>query len=78
VCLGRPGRVLRRRGAMAEVETGGETRWCSTLARPEVRPGDLVLTHANLVLAVLSPSEAAEMEAAFAELAMLAARREER
>jgi hydrogenase assembly chaperone HypC/HupF len=72
VCLGRPGRVLRRRGAMVEVETGGRPRWYSTLARPEVMPGDLVLTHASLVLAVLSPSEAAEMEEAFAELAVLA------
>ena len=63
---------------MAEVETGGGTRWYSTLARLEVRPGDLVLTHANLVLAVLSPSEAAEIEDAFAELAALTEGGEER
>lgn len=66
-----PGRVLRREGAMVEVETGGVTRWHSTLARPEVKAGDRVLTHANLVLSILSDSEAAEIEAAFAELSGL-------
>jgi hypothetical protein len=53
---------------MVEVEIGGRTRWCSALACPEVRPGDRVLTNANLVLAVLSPADADEMEAAVAEL----------
>jgi hypothetical protein len=53
---------------MVEVESGGRRRWYSTLARPEVQPGDRVLTHANLVLAILEASEADEMEAAVAEL----------
>lgn len=66
-----PGRVLRREGSMVEVETGGVTRWHSTLARPEVKAGDRVLTHANLVLSILSESEADEVEAAFAELSGL-------
>jgi hydrogenase maturation factor len=66
-----PGRVLRREGSMVEVETGGVTRWHSTLARPDVKTGDRVLTHANLVLSILSESEADEMEAAFAELSGL-------
>ena len=66
-----PGRVLRREGPMVEVETGGVTRWHSTLARPEVKAGDRVLTHANLVLSILSAAEADEMDAAFAELSAL-------
>jgi len=66
-----PGRVLRREGPMVEVETGGVTRWHSTLARPEVNAGDWVLTHANLVLSILSEAEADEMEAVFAELSAL-------
>ena len=53
---------------MVEVESGGQARWYSTLARPEVRPGDRVITHANLVLSILTEAEAAEMEAAVAEL----------
>jgi len=56
---------------MVEVETGGVTRWHSTLARPEVKAGDWVLTHANLVLSILSEAEADEMEAVFAELSAL-------
>ncbi|HSR22120.1 MAG TPA: HypC/HybG/HupF family hydrogenase formation chaperone [Candidatus Eisenbacteria bacterium] len=68
MCLSRPGRVLRRDGTMVEVEAGGRTRWYSALARPEVRPGDRVLTHANLVLTILTTSEADQMETAVAEL----------
>jgi hydrogenase maturation factor len=68
MCLSRPGRVLRRDAAMVEVQTGDRVRWYSALARPEVGPGDWVLTHANLVLAILAPEEAAEMADAVAEL----------
>ena len=75
MCLSRPGRVLRRRGTMVEVDTGEQVRWCSALARPEVRTGDRVLTHANLVLTILTDDEAAEMEDAVAELLGGAARR---
>lgn len=53
---------------MVEVDTGGQARWYSALARPEVRTGDWVLTHANLVLTILTEEEAAEMEDAVAEL----------
>ena len=69
MCMSRPGRVLRRRGTMVEVDTGGQVRWYSALARPEVRTGDRVLTHANLVLTILTADEAAEIEDALAELA---------
>lgn len=68
MCLSRPGRVLRRDGTMVEVRAGDHVRWCSALARPEVRPGDWVLTHANLVLTILTPDEAAEVADAVAEV----------
>jgi hydrogenase assembly chaperone HypC/HupF len=68
MCLSRPGRVLRRDGTMVEVQTGGQVRRCSALTRPEVRTGDWVLTHANLVLTILTPDEAAEMADAVAEV----------
>jgi len=53
---------------MVEVDTGDQVRWCSALARPEVRTGDRVLTHAGLVLTILTEDEAAEMEDAVAEV----------
>ena len=68
MCLSRPGRVVRRRGEMVEVDVGGQVRRCSALARPEVRTGDWVLTHANLVLTILKEDEAVELAAAVAEL----------
>jgi Zn finger protein HypA/HybF involved in hydrogenase expression/hydrogenase maturation factor len=68
MCLSRPGRVVRHDGTMVEVQTGDQVRWHSALARPEVRTGDWVLTHANLVLTILTPDEAAEMADAVAEL----------
>ena len=64
---GRPGRVVRRQGAMVEVDSGGEAGWYSTLARPEVRTGDWVLTNANVVLTILTREEAAEMVDTVAE-----------
>jgi len=66
--LSGPGRVLRRDGTMVEVRTGDQVRWCSALARPEVRTGDWVLTHPNLVLTILTADEAAEMADTVAEL----------
>lgn len=68
MCVGRPGRVLRLQGDLAEVETGGARRWCNALLQPGLRPGDRVLTHADLVVAVLGEAEAAELDAALAEL----------
>lgn len=53
---------------MVEVDTSGQVRWYSALARPEVRTGDWVLTHANLVLTILNDEEAAEMADAVAQL----------
>jgi len=61
--------VVRHDGTMVEVDTGGQVRWYSAVARPEVRTGDWVLTHANLVLTILTEDEAAEMADTLAELA---------
>jgi len=69
MCLSRPGRVLRRQGTMVEVDTGGQVRWYSAVARPEVRTGDRVLTHADLVLTFLTEDEAGEIEDGLASLA---------
>jgi hydrogenase maturation factor len=52
---------------MVEVDTGGRARWCSAIARPEVRTGDWVLTHADLVLTILTEEEAADMADGVAE-----------
>ena len=68
MCVSRPGRVLRRLGDTVEVEIGGERRLCSALTRPEVRAGDRVLVHANLVLTILTEEEAADMEEIVAEV----------
>jgi hypothetical protein len=38
-----------------------------------VRPGDRVRAHSNLLVSVLSPSEADEMDEAYAQLAALLA-----
>jgi hypothetical protein len=61
MCPSRPGRVVRREGTMVEVRAGDQVRWCSALARPEVRTGDWVLTHGDRVLTILTPDEASEM-----------------
>jgi hydrogenase assembly chaperone HypC/HupF len=68
MCVSRPGHVVRREGTMVQVDTGGQLRWYSALARPEARTGDWVLTHANLVLTILTEDEAAELADAVAEL----------
>jgi len=54
---------------MVEVDTGGQVRWYSAVARPEVRTGDRVLTHADLVLTILTEDEAGEIEDGLASLA---------
>jgi hydrogenase maturation factor len=53
---------------MVEVDSGGQLRWYSALARPEVRAGDRVLTHANLVLTILQEDEAEEIADTLAQL----------
>ena len=59
------------RGPAALVETAGTCRWCNALLQSGLEPGDRVLVHAGLVVQVLSPEQAHEIENAFAELARL-------
>lgn len=66
-----PGEVIEVRGPEALVETAGTGRWCNALFQPEVAPGDRVLVHAGLVVEVLSPERAREMDEAFAEFIAL-------
>lgn len=69
MCLTVPGRVTQVQGAMAEVETQGQHAWFNALAQPDVQIGDYVLTHANLIVAIISQAEAQQMLEAARELA---------
>ena len=71
MCLTVPGRVVQVQGAMAEVESRGQRDWYNALAQPDVKVGDYVLTHANLIIAVISEAEAQRMEAAAQEMERL-------
>jgi len=68
MCVSLPGRVLSVRDTLALVETAGIQRWSNALMYPEVEPGDTVLVHAGLIVSVLTPDEAQDVEATFAEL----------
>lgn len=69
MCLSIPGRVTQVQGPMAEVESEGRRDWYNTLAQPDVKVGDYVLTHANLVVSIISETEAREMLEAAQEVA---------
>lgn len=71
MCISLPGKVVTVRGPAALVETAGTSRWCNALLQSGLEPGDRVLVHAGLVVQVLSPEQAYEIENAFAELARL-------
>lgn len=64
MCLTMPGLVTDVQGPMAEVESGGRREWYNTLAQPDVKLGDYVLTHANLIVAIISREEADCMQEA--------------
>jgi hydrogenase assembly chaperone HypC/HupF len=53
-----PGRVTQINGALAEVEQEGRKAWFNALTQPDVQVGDYVLTHANLIVAIISEEEA--------------------
>lgn len=70
MCLSVPGRVTQLQGAMAEVEEEDDSKgWYNALPQPDVKVGDYVLTHANLIVAIISEAEAIEMIQAFQEAA---------
>lgn len=71
MCLTIPGRITRLHGALAEVEQEGRVTNCNALSQPDAHVGDYVLTHANLIVAIISADEAAEMIEAARELQQL-------
>lgn len=68
MCLSVPGRVTQVQGAMAEVEEeDGGKAWYNALPQPDIKVGDYVLTHANLIVAIISETEALDMMRAYQE-----------
>lgn len=67
MCLTLPGLVIQVQGPMAEIESGGRRDWYNALAQPDVSVGDYVLTHANLIVAIISQEEAERMQQAAEE-----------
>jgi hydrogenase expression/formation protein HypC len=78
MCVSIPGRVTAVQGAMAEVESDGRRAWFNALAQPEVKVGDYVLTHANLIVSIISEEEAERMFDAARELGERMREEEER
>jgi hydrogenase assembly chaperone HypC/HupF len=79
MCLSVPGRVVNVQGAMAEVEEeDGSKEWYNALPQPDVKVGDYVLTHANLIVAIISETEALEMMQAYREAEERLAEEEQR
>ena len=77
MCFSVPGTVIERRAETALVETAGARRWFNCLLHPGVVPGDHVLLHAGLILEVISPEAAQELERDLAVIAELAEAPEE-
>ena len=71
MCISLPGYVTQIKGSMALTLCNGRETWCNALAQPEVQVGDYVLTHANLIIAIISETEAQETIAAAQELEAL-------
>jgi hydrogenase maturation factor len=65
-------------GAVAEVESRGRREWYNALAQPDVKEGDYVLTHANLITAIVSSDEAQRMEEAVDEMERLIAEEDQK
>jgi hydrogenase assembly chaperone HypC/HupF len=64
MCQTIPGRVIQVQGGRAEVETDGYTGWFDTTAQPSVKPDDYVITHADLVVGIVSEAEARQLQEA--------------
>ncbi len=63
MCLAIPGKVVQWVDtdpllAIAEVEFGGVTRRCHMACVPEAAPGDYVVVHAGVAIAILDADEA--------------------
>lgn len=64
MCLTRPVRVIEVEGASAVVTVGGVERRASTLAVPEVQPGDWAILAAGILVRVLDAQTARQIMAA--------------
>ncbi len=71
MCISLPGYIIEINGPVALVECNGRKTWCNALAQPDVQVGNYVLTHANLIIAIISEAEAQETIAAAQELEAL-------
>lgn len=57
MCLATPRRVVRVDGGRAEVDWDRDQLWVSAADALDLRPGELVLVHAGLVLDRVAPDE---------------------
>ncbi|HKO34772.1 MAG TPA: HypC/HybG/HupF family hydrogenase formation chaperone [Candidatus Limnocylindria bacterium] len=64
MCLTAPVRVISIDGARAVVASGDQQRVASTLAVPEVQPGDWAILAAGMLVRVLDPETARQITAA--------------
>lgn len=64
MCLTMPARVVAVSGGWAQVDLGGRVQRASTIAVPEVRPGDWAFITAGALVRVLDPETAAQISAA--------------
>ena len=64
MCLTAPVRVISIDGAMALVASGDRRRVASTLAVPEVQPGDWAILATGMLVRVLDPETAHQITAA--------------
>lgn len=69
MCMSVPGRVTRIDCGEAVIDRGGRLYRCNALLVPEAQAGDWVLTHASLVVSVISEEEAASIEEMLQEIA---------
>jgi hydrogenase assembly chaperone HypC/HupF len=64
MCLTAPVRVISIEGSSAVVARGDQRRVASTLAVPEVQPGDWAILAAGMLVRVLDPETARQITAA--------------
>jgi hydrogenase expression/formation protein HypC len=65
MCLTMPVRVISVDGTVATVEVGNQHRVASTLAVPDVKPGDWAILAAGLLVRIVDPEAAQQITAAF-------------
>jgi hydrogenase assembly chaperone HypC/HupF len=64
MCLTAPVRVVSIAADTATVEVGSTRRQASTIALPDIRPGDWALMTSGMLIRVLEPDLALELAAA--------------